>query len=409
VTARAGSAHANRHAERFTYRAARRDGTLEYGSLEASAPDDANRRLAERGLFPLEVTRERAERTATARAIPLDDVAVGLRVLATLVESGLPVSRAMQAFEDLAPPAWRPGIPALAAALREGTSLGGALRASACALPPVLVGIIDAGEGGSGLAPALGHAATLAEQMAASRAALRQALAYPLVLALSGVGATALLVGVVLPRFAAILIDLGETLPSSTRLVLAISHGARAAALPGLVIAVVLGALWRMWVATDDGRRTWHGWLLALPLVGTVRLASAASRVAAALGALLESGVPAAPALAHAARASGDAAIEVRLMDVRRDVIAGRRLSTALDEAGAATPTIVRFVRAGEESGRLAAMLAQGARLERDRAERAVKTMLRLVEPLLVLSFGGMVALVAAALLQAVYAVRPGG
>jgi type II secretory pathway component PulF len=96
-------------------------------------------------------------------------------------------------------------------------------------------------------------------------------------------------------------------------------------------------------------------------------------------------------------------------MDVRRDVIAGRRLSTALDEAGAATPTIVRFVRAGEESGRLAAMLAQGARLERDRAERAVKTMLRLVEPLLVLSFGGMVALVAAALLQAVYAVRPGG
>lgn len=406
-----GVAHGSSRTERYAYQAAWRDGTLEFGVVDAVTPEDAARRLSERGLFPIEVERERSRafvRARTTRTLPLDDVAVGLRVLATLLESGLPVTRAMQAFGDLAPPAWQAGIPAMTESLRQGASLGAALRGSSLALPPVLVGIIDAGEGGSGLAPAVTHAAGLAEQMAAARAALRQALAYPMVLALSGVGATALLVGVVLPRFAAILADLGETLPASTRLVLAISNGARAFALPALVATVVVAVLWRAWVATESGRRAWHATLLALPLVGTVRLASAASRVAAALGALLESGVAAAPALSHAARASGDAALEARLMEARREVIAGRRLSTALDDAGAATPTIVRFVRAGEESGRLAAMLAQGARLERERSERAVKTMLGLVEPMLVLTFGGLVALVAAALLQAVYAVRPG-
>jgi type II secretory pathway component PulF len=73
----------------------------------------------------------------------------------------------------------------------------------------------------------------------------------------------------------------------------------------------------------------------------------------------------------------------------------------------AATPTVVRLVRAGEESGRLAEMLNRAAVLETERARRLVTGAVRLLEPALILMFGGIVAFVAAALLQAVYSVRP--
>ena len=73
----------------------------------------------------------------------------------------------------------------------------------------------------------------------------------------------------------------------------------------------------------------------------------------------------------------------------------------------ALSPTVIRLVSVGEETGRLAHMLAFGSRMERARSERLMKTAVRLIEPALILVFAGIVALVAAALLQAVYAVRP--
>jgi len=73
------------------------------------------------------------------------------------------------------------------------------------------------------------------------------------------------------------------------------------------------------------------------------------------------------------------------------------------------TPTAVRLVQAGEETGRLAHMLAHAATLEREQAERKLHAAVRLLEPGMILVFGGIVAVVAAALLQAIYSVRPAG
>jgi type II secretory pathway component PulF len=112
-------------------------------------------------------------------------------------------------------------------------------------------------------------------------------------------------------------------------------------------------------------------------------------------------------ALRFAARASGDAAVELRLMKARESIGTGASIGTALESAEALTGTVVKLVRAGEESGRLTAMLGHGAKLEQDRAERMVRSSVRLIEPALVLVFAFIVATVAAAMLQAIYSVRP--
>jgi general secretion pathway protein F len=204
-----------------------------------------------------------------------------------------------------------------------------------------------------------------------------------------------------------VLTDLGAALPATTRAVLDLGAVARAGALPtAIALAAGVGG-WRAWVGTANGRARWDAWLLAMPLLGTIRWAAGTARVGAAVASLLDSGVPIAPALLAGARAAGDAAIEARLMEARGKVIAGAPLSSALTATHAVTPTVVRLVRAGEESGRLAEMLSRAAVLEAERARRLVTGAVRLLEPALILVFGGIVAFVAAALLQAVYSVRP--
>ncbi len=390
----------------FAYRAARSDGALESGSLDAESRDAASALLTGRGLFPLELRAE-PRREIRGRRASAADVALGLRVLGSLLDAGLPMTRALAAMDDLVPATWEESLPGIRDAVREGRGLAAALDSAPIRIPPVVIGMVRAGEAGSGLATAVRRAADLMEMAAATSAALKSALAYPAMLAIAGASAVALLVGVVIPRFAIILADLGQELPRSTRVVLAAAALAKSVALPALIASMLGFAAWRAVVANEAGRARWHGWLLTLPLIGHARLAAATARATAALSALLESGVPLAAALLHAAPASGDAAVARRILAARGAVTTGASIAHALAAEQAMTPTAVRLTRAGEQTGQLAAMLSHASRLEAARAEQLVRGAVRLVEPALIVCFGAIVAGVAAALLQAVYSVRP--
>jgi len=391
---------------RFAYRAAHADGIVEVGEVAAENRDAAFAVLAARGLWAMEVRARRGRWAARARLTP-GDMALGLRVLATLLDSGLPVGKALAAMPDLAPVSWVSALPELHAAVREGASLATALERCELAVPPVVIGIVRAGEAGSGLASAVRRSATLMEDVASTRGAIRAALVYPAVLAVAGTASVAILVGVVLPRFATILGDLGQTLPASTRTVLFASTVLRAGGLPLTIATLIIWGTWRTWVRTSAGAQRWAGLLLAAPFVGPIRRSAATARVCAALAALLESGVPLSIAMTHGARASGDAAVSARVLAARTAVIAGARPSSALLAQCAVTNVAARLVRAGEETGALATMFAHAGRLESERATERVRASVRLLEPTLILAFGGLVALVAAALLQAIYSVRP--
>lgn len=389
----------------FAYRAARPNGLQEIGVVEAPTRDAAVAELVARGLFPIEVWRD-SQHDSLRTSLSPAELALGLRMLATLLESGLSLPRALGAMEDLAPEGWRAGLASVREAVRRGNGLATALRSASLGIPEVVIGIIQAGEAGSGLASAMGRAADLAESMASIRAAVRSALAYPFVLAAAGILSVCLLVGVVIPRFAAILADLGQVVPATTRIVLGLAELVRDGAIPAMIAIGLAIVAWRAWTARESGREQWHALLLSLPIVGEIRRSSATARVCAATAALLESGVSIVPALEHAAATAGDAAIAARLDRARQALIGGHALARALAEADAMTPTAVRLVRTGEETGRLSAMLAHAARVETERAERTVRTAVRLLEPTLIVVFAGIISLVAAALLQAVYGVK---
>ncbi|MEO7455564.1 MAG: type II secretion system F family protein [Gemmatimonadaceae bacterium] len=390
----------------FRYRAADSAGVVRDGEIGSASPTAARRELIDEGLYPISITFGGVRATHQA-SMPTRELALGLRVLGDLLEAGLPVSRALKAFEEIAPASWRSAIPHLQQQVREGHGLAQAMSTAPVAIPAVVVGIAQAGEASGAAGAAVRRAADLMETSAATRAALQAALTYPAILALAGTASIAILVGVVLPRFADILADLNQQLPTATRIVLATSRVARQIALPGAGLLIAAGILWRAWVATEQGRLRWHELLRSIPLVGTARRSAASGRASLSLSALLESGIPVIEALRFSGRSAGDAAMERRLVAASADVAAGRSLSAAFLASDALTPTAVQLLRAGEETGRVSEMLAHAAKLDQERSARITETAVRALEPALIFTFAAIVALVAAALLQAVYSVRP--
>lgn len=390
----------------FTYRALRGDGSVARGRLDAPSRADAVATLERRGMLALEVTQVRSARDRR-HEIPTADLALGLRLLGDVLDAGLPVARALHVLGEVAPKSWANILPHLRESIREGKSLGVALRDSPAEVPPLVVGMVIAGEIAGNVSVAVRRAAEVTEAMAETKSAIRNALAYPALLAVAGTGAIGLMVGVVIPRFAVILGDLSQSLPASTRFVLSAAQVARDAALPAAILIALIAVALRAWTSTRKGQLHMHDALLRLPLVGPLRRATATARTSLTLATLLETGVPLRQSMVFAAQACGDAAVESRVRMAAQRVESGFSIAAAVRETNAFTPLALRLVQAGEESGRLASMLRHAARIEQDRSERATKTAVRLLEPVLILLFAGIVALVAAALLQAVYAVRP--
>jgi general secretion pathway protein F len=246
------------------------------------------------------------------------------------------------------------------------------------------------------------------EQEADLAGRIRQALAYPLVLLVAGVGSLCVITTVVVPRFAVILADLGQALPPATRLLLATAALARAYGLV-LLFAVVVGVVFFLhWIATPAGRLAFHRLLLRLPVVGAVRHGFASARVGRALGALLATGVPILTALEAAREASGDFEVAERLVRVGRRVGEGEGLTASLRSEAAITPTALQVLSVGDASGRLGPMALRAGDLAAAEAEGRLHLLVSLLEPGMVVLFGALVAFTAAALLQAVYSLRPG-
>ena len=338
--------------------------------------------------------------------ISAQHLATVFQSLASLVEAGVPLEKALRATQPLATGKLGEALERVGARVREGASLGTALAQEHGLFSGVTVGLVRAGERGVGLDRALQQAALQLEREAETVAKLRAALAYPMLLAVVGTISAGVIMLFVVPRFVALLSDLGQALPVATRILIGVSATARRFGLvigAGACIGTVAGT--RLIAAR---RAVWHGWLLSLPVVGPIRHALATARACRTLSALLGTGTPALAALQIARDAAGDEAVGARLDAARSPVAEGGALSNALEATGAMTPGALQLARIGEGSGRLAPLLAKAAELEEREAERRLKTLVTFVEPALILMFAALVAFVAAALLQAVYSLRPG-
>ena len=395
----------------FRYRASTAEGKIVQGVLQAPTREGVLHDLRARQLLPVTVE-ETSDDAGGGGFLPMRGAEAArlqlTRSLATLLEAGFPVDRGLQVAAELTEDARLRGVvQAVRQDVRAGRSLSEALRAHPRMFPPMYVAMVAAGEAGRALGATFAQLAELQEEAAELRSQLVSALIYPALMLAAGGLAVALLVFLVVPRFAEVLEDAGAELPLTTRVLLGTTD---LVVSWGWLLALLAAA--GVWLAvrsarTPEGRLRRDALLLRLPVVGELLRRLATARLARTLATLLRSGVPLVGALEIARGTSGNEVIRRGVGVASARVREGATLTAAL--APLLPRLAVQMIGVGEESSTLPDMLARVADTYDREVRASLKRAVTLVEPMLILLLGGIVGFVALGMLQAIYSINAGG
>lgn len=394
----------------FAYTAVDARGERSRGHLTAASESAVTRDLETRGLLAVEVKiadapREKGAGFGRGRRQALLEFTWGM---AALLPAGMPLARALTVATSTAPAAIRPVLERVRERVERGDEMTRALAAEPAIFDPLYIGVIQAGEKGGSLGMAFERLAEHLEREDKLRAKLLSLSIYPVMLTLVGLASVLVLVLFVLPRFAEMLTGSGAALPASTAFVLGVSTALREnwpfllAAGVGLVLALV-------WMRTAPaGKRVAARILSRAPIIGAPRRQVIAARFARMTGELLAGGAPLLSALRVTQECVNDPLARDVTGNIWTRVREGTTLHQAIGEHRLFPTELVQLVALGEEAGRLSEFLIKAADFLERRTERTLERLVALLEPAMIVGFGGIIAVVALSLLQAIYGVNAG-
>jgi type IV pilus assembly protein PilC len=378
----------------YAYKVRDRGGNLISGTLVADNEALVLQRLREQGLTPLEVGKQSRgfNIELTKKKVKLKELSVFSRQFATMINSGLPILRALSILAD------QTSNGELARVLNEcrldieqGSSLSAAIQKHPKVFSNLFVSMVKSGETGGSLDSVLLRLADMIENEVKLRGKIKSAMTYPIaVVALVSLIMSGMLLFVV-PQFKSIYAQLGGSLPMPTRVLLALSEIFKKYWY--IVIAAVFAGrfFFRRWKATPNGREAVDAFKLRVPVFGTLFHKTALARFAGTLSMLLRSGVPILQALDIVSETVNNRTIAKAVQDVQGSVREGESMAKPLAKHKVFPPMVVQMIAVGEETGQVDVMLEKVATFYNQEVEASVDALTSLIEPLLIAVIGGAV------------------
>jgi len=407
----------------FRYQAISADGGAVSGEIEADDRRAALRTLGQRGLFPsrLEAAAATAATSAVARPgagpvrwspglrVRRKDVTAFTRQMAALLGAAIPIPQALEGLgEEEENPAVRTILLELAAAVRTGASLSGALAAHPRLFGNLYVSMVRVGEEAGALPAVMSDLATLLEHEDEVRGEVVSAVAYPLFVLGFGIVTVALLLTVVMPKLFSMLREMMNVLPWPTLVLLRVSDFLDRYWLAVLVaLAGVIAGL-RWYFRTPAGGEFLDTAKLRLPVMGGLLRSAALGRFARTLGTLVKSGVSLLPALRIVESTIGNRILARQVAQVAADTQGGSSLAAPLRRLGLFPKSVVQMIAVGEETGKLDDMLLRVATIEERQMRARTRTMISLLAPALILVVGALVGFMVIALLLPIFKMSRG-
>ena len=398
----------------FFYRAVTMAGKPAQGALSGATEKAVARELHRQGLVPVYIGSHR-QSAAGGLALPWlgrsrvrsRDRLFFTQELSTLVNSGLPLDRALSICAELTErKALRSVITDVLQELKGGKSLGDSLEGHPEVFSELYRNMIRAGEASGSLDVALERLADLERSSDELRGQLISAMIYPLLLALVATGSILVMMYYVVPRFAQVFSESGMPIPTPTYLLLAASDLLRNYGwIAALALAAVISGA-RYHVRTPAGRRRWHAWKLKLPVAGDVFRKVETARFARTMATLLANGVPLLQALRIVKGLLGNVVLEDSLTAVAQGVQRGEGLAGPLRKTGAFPPLAGHLLTVGEETGKLDVMFQRMADIYDNDTRAAIKRATALFEPLVILTMGLVVGAMVLSMLLAIVSIN---
>jgi general secretion pathway protein F len=400
----------------FQYKAASIDGEVFNGTLSGTSREQVVAQLQALGQIPIQVnestqpgSKKRSRsliRRGTGR-ITDQHISNATRELATLLRAGLPLDRALSILSSLSE---GERMKQLLVEIREqvkgGATLADAMQAQEGVFSRFYLNLLRAGEAGGALEVVLERLAEHMEQSREVQDTLLSALIYPAILIFVAVISIFILLGYVVPQFTELFEGVGQVLPLPTRITIA--TGEFLQSFGWVLVLLAAAAAWRVryQLSQPKGRYQWHARFLKLPLAGSIITKIEVTRFARTLGMLLHNGVPLLKALSIVKDTVDNRVIADGLERVASSLKEGQSLAEPLAEVAHFPAFAVHMIRVGEESGRLEDILQQVAQVYERETQTTIKRALALLEPILILVLGMVIAGVIISILMAILGIN---
>ncbi len=390
---------------RLKYKARNPKGDTVSGFMDADSQAQAAAIIRDRGLIPLSLEAATGarklsfmDRLRMISTVSLKDRAVMFRQLATMISSGINLGSALEILGE------QTKNQRLAASIREvkkqvdgGMSFSAAMRTQKV-FSVLMVSIVRAGEEGGVLDSSLERLATFLEKQQELRSKIYSAVSYPAVVVTFALGVVYILITFIVPRFAQVFDSMGIELPAITTVTFKFAVWMSEKwylFLAGVVTFIVLIILFNRLKATKP---IMDRIKLKLPVVGDIFYKTIMARTNRTLSALVEAGVPILMSLEMTSEVAGNYVIEKAYTDMREAARRGQALGETVAKTKVFPIMVAHMITIGEQTGRLEEMLGKVADWFEQELDEKIKRLTAVIEPLLIIFVGGIVALVASAI-----------
>lgn len=380
------------------------------GEVEAIDADDAKVRIRQLQVIPLQVTQLKTStfkkvkgpsyiELLLAPKISSKDLQIFTRQFSTLLNSGINIGDALKILEGgSTSPLLRQILGRVRHGVEGGKGLGDALAIFPLTFDNFYCNMVRAGEASGALDQILSRMSNYLEKSEKLKRQVKSAMMYPvMIIAVTILVISGILVFVI-PKFQEMYTSSGGELPALTQLVISMSEGLRKKWFLLLIGLVAIPASLIAFYRTDEGKRTVDQALMGLPVFGNILIRSSVARFTRTMSTLLSSGVPLLDSIEAAAKTVGNVVMETTLIKCRDSVAAGKGFAQPLSKLKIMPSMVSQMVMIGEQTGALDAMLSKVADFFEDEVDNAIKGMTTLIEPLLLVVVGGIVAFIVIAM-----------
>ncbi len=343
------------------------------------------------------------EGTGQRKQIKLEQFIIFNAQFLTLFRAGLPILTALELLaKQQKDPFFRSVLENVRQRVKSGESLSHAFEQQHVA-SKIYTTTLLAGEKSGNLDEVLARYIAFQKTSMAFQRKLMASLLYPALLVVGMTGLFILLIVYVVPRFGELYATMGAQLPFMTVMMLSIGQNAQKIFPFATVVAVALGFFLWTWRKSDSGAAAIDRFRLSIPIFGNIWLKYQVSMFARTLSTLLAGGLPLVPALETAGSSIESRQVTQSLARVAQSVREGRPLAISLEETKVFPELAVEMVAVGESTGALPQMLASVGDFYDDDVQTALTAALSLIEPLVLIFMGVVVAVVLLSLYMPIF------
>lgn len=396
----------------FQYAVRDRNGKIVKGRVEANSQAAVASRLREMGLAAVSIEEVNTGGLRKEISIPgfgqnkvkLKDLAVMSRQLATMINAGLSLLRALTILAEQTES--KPLARILAQVrsdVETGVGFSVALGKHTDVFPPLMVNMVRAGEVGGFLDEVLLSIAGNMEDEVNLRGKIKSAMTYPVIVFIVAILAMVGMLLFIVPIFANMFASLGHSLPPLTQFLVFLSNVMKWTIGPVVVALAAFAWWWRKHKNDDAVRERVDPWRLKVPVFGTLTQKIAISRFTRNFGTMIKAGVPILQALEIVGETAGNSVVKHAANAVQESVRRGESLAGPLSQHPIFPPMVVQMISVGEDTGALDTMLAKVSDFYDAEVETMTEQLTSLIEPIMIVGVGGIIGFIVIGLYMPIF------